>query len=91
MLSEECPGYSGYAQYENSNLVSRNYSIRTYCTNSNSNLENRTYCPKPPISQGIMVPPSDRLPSVRYSPRGSSTEGKARHPNVCFMRKLIVA
>ena len=28
------------------NLVSRNYSIRTYCTSSYSNLVNRTYCPK---------------------------------------------
>ena len=44
-----------------------------------------------PISQGIMVTPSGRLPSVRYSPRGSSTEGKSRDPNVCFMRELRVA
>ena len=44
-----------------------------------------------PISQGIMVTPSGRLPSVRYSPRGSSIEGKSRDPNVCFMRELRVA
>ena len=42
-----------------------------------------------PSSQGIMVTPPERLPSVRYSSRGSSTEGKSRHPNVCF-RKLRV-
>ena len=47
ILCEGCPVYTGYARYENSNLVSRNYSIRTYCTSSNSNLVNRTYCPKP--------------------------------------------
>ena len=44
-----------------------------------------------PISPGIMVTLSGRLPSVRYSPRGSSTEGKSRDPNVCFMRELRVA
>ena len=44
-----------------------------------------------PISQGIMVTPSGRLPSVRYSPRGSSIEGKSKGPNVCFMRELRVA
>ena len=44
-----------------------------------------------PISQGIMVTSSGRLPSVRYSPRGSSIEGKSRDPNVCFMRELRVA
>ena len=44
-----------------------------------------------PISQGIMVTPSGRLPSVRYSPRGSGIEGKSRGPNVCFMRELRVA
>ena len=44
-----------------------------------------------PISQGIMVTPSGRLPSVRYSPRVSSIEGKSRDPNVCFMRELRVA
>ena len=44
-----------------------------------------------PISQGIMVTPSGRLPSVRYSPRGSSIEGKSRDPNGCFMRELRVA
>ena len=43
------------------------------------------------ISQGIMVTPSGRLPSVRYSPRGSSIEGKSRYPNVCFLRELRVA
>ena len=37
-----------------------------------------------------MVTPSERLPSVRYSPRGSSIEGKSRDPNVCFMRELRV-
>ena len=46
-LCGRCPVYTGYAQYENSNLVSRNYSIRAYCTSSNSNLVNRTYCQKP--------------------------------------------
>ena len=29
--------YTGYARYKNSNLVSRNYSIRIYSTSSNSN------------------------------------------------------
>ena len=43
-----------------------------------------------PISQGIMVIPSGRLPSRWYSPRGSSIEGKSRDPNVCFMTKLGV-
>ena len=43
-----------------------------------------------PISQEIMVTPSRCLPSVRYSPRGSSTEGKSKDPNVCFMRQLRV-
>ena len=43
-----------------------------------------------PISKGIMVTPSGPLPSVRYSPRGSSIEGKSRNPNVCFMRELRV-
>ena len=43
-----------------------------------------------PISQGIMVTPSGRLPSVWYSPRGSSTEGNPRDPNVCFMREVRV-
>ena len=43
-----------------------------------------------PISQGILVTPSGRLPSVRYSPRGSSIEGKSRDPNICFMRELRV-
>ena len=46
ILCAGCPVYTGYARYENSNLVSRNYSIRTYCTSSNSNLVNRTHCPK---------------------------------------------
>ena len=46
-MCKGCPVYTGYARYENSNLVSRNYSIRTYCTSSNSNLVNRTYCPRP--------------------------------------------
>ena len=44
-----------------------------------------------PISQGIMVTPCGRLPSVRYNSRGSSTEGKSREPNVFFMRELRVA
>ena len=44
-----------------------------------------------PISQGIMVTSSGRLPSVWYSPRGSSTEGKSKDPNVCFMRELRIA
>ena len=44
-----------------------------------------------PISQGIMVTPSGRLPSVRYSPRDSGIEGKSRDPNVCFMGELGVA
>ena len=44
---EGCPVYSGYARYEKLNLVSGNYSIRIYRTSSNSNLVNRTYCPKP--------------------------------------------
>ena len=43
-----------------------------------------------PISQGIMGTPSGRLSSVRYIPRGSSTEGKSREPNVCFKRELRV-
>ena len=47
ILCEGYPVYTGYARYENSNLVSRNYSSRNYCTSSNSNLVNRTYCPKP--------------------------------------------
>ena len=38
-----------------------------------------------------MVTPSGRLPLVRYSPRGSSIEGKSRDPNICFMRELRVA
>ena len=38
-----------------------------------------------------MVTPSGRLPSVRYSPRGSNIEGKPRDPNVCFRRELRVA
>ena len=40
------------------------------------------------ISQGIMVTPSGRLPSVRYNQRGSNTEGKSRDPNFCFIREL---
>ena len=47
------PVYTGYARYENSDLVSRNYSIRTYCTSSTSNLVNRTYCPKPSAPGGF--------------------------------------
>ena len=46
-MCEGCPVYTGYARYETSDLVSRNYSFRTYCTSSNSNLVKRTYCPKP--------------------------------------------
>ena len=43
------------------------------------------------ISRGIKVTPYGRLPSVQYSPRGSSIEDKCRDPNVCFMTKLKVA
>ena len=38
-----------------------------------------------------MVTPSVRLLSARYSPRGSSIEGKLRDPNACFVRELRVA
>ena len=44
-----------------------------------------------PISQGIMVTPSGRSPSVRYSPYGSSIECESRNPDVCIMRELRVA
>ena len=43
-----------------------------------------------PISERIMVTPSGRLPSVQYSPRGLSIEGKSRDPSICFMRELRV-
>ena len=44
-----------------------------------------------PISQMIIVTPCGRLPSVRYSPRNSSIEGRSRDPHVCFRKELEVA
>ena len=44
LLPPTRPVYNGYARYETLNLVSRNYSIRTYCTSSISILLPEAIC-----------------------------------------------
>ena len=96
ILGEGCPVYTGYTRYENSKLVSRNYSIRTYCTSSNSKLSKSNLLPEAEESNllcRLIQRKASEYPDERRNPTkvcSKNPENSMRVRSVLILKYFII-